>query len=149
MNTPPPAPTRPPTIGISTTWPYLPQSHVPATAIPQQPLYQQPMPSQIPVLPADHHHTVDWARVRRTVKFCVRPSTVTGAIGAPFYAHWALPLAVQHGPLALGGLAFIITVYAAVGGAVGRFVGIAVLVAAGLGTLLLFPATLAHYLFGA
>ncbi|KDN84393.1 hypothetical protein [Kitasatospora cheerisanensis] len=148
MNTPPAPPSYPPNTATTGTWPYLPHTQAPAP-VPVQPAYHHQLPQPvIPVLPPDHHHTVDWAKVRRTVKAVVRPSTVTGAALSPFYAHWALPLAVQHGPYALGGLAFILTIYAAVGGQIGRWIVVVVLVAAGLGTLLLAPATLAHHLMG-
>ncbi|MFJ8437658.1 hypothetical protein [Kitasatospora griseola] len=147
--TPPPAPTRPPTIGVSTTWPYLPQSHVPAATIPQQPFHQQPQPV-IPVLPADHHHALDWPKIRRTakagLKLCCRPAILTGLAASPLYAHWVLPLAEQHSVPAIVGVALITTVYSLATRS--RGLAVAVLVATTAGTVQLAPAALAHHLMG-
>jgi hypothetical protein len=103
----------------------------------------------IPVLAPDHHHTVDWARVRQAVRFCLRPSTITGAVFSPAWANWALPLAATKGLPAATGLdllAVLLTGIATGLGYLPKPLAVAVLVAVGLGTLELIPPAVNYWI---
>lgn len=93
-------------------------------------------------LPADHHHTVNWPQVRRTVRACLTPATVTGLALSPVWARIALPLAERHGLGAVVGLGFMAAVYVTIARAAGygpRALVTVVLVAVGAGTAELAP----------
>ncbi|WP_327679517.1 hypothetical protein [Kitasatospora sp. NBC_00458] len=104
----------------------------------------------IPQLPTDHHHAVDWARVRRaTLLRHPLKTTATAAAGAALGPWWttnaALPLLGLYGPQAPIGLAFMTGIYAGVVATNGkvrplvRRAAAAVLVAAVTGTLYAAP----------
>lgn len=100
----------------------------------------------IPQLPADHHHAVDWARVRHAVRACCRPACLTGAALSPAWALFASDLAESRGLGAVVGLGFMAVVFASIAEAAGRShraITIVVLVAAGAGTLELLPTAVA------
>ena len=142
MTTPPPPPTYAPTPGLVTdTW------HVPRPAAPSAAVFHQAAP--IPVLAADHHNTVDWARFRRAVRMCVTPASVTGAAFSPLWANWALPLAATHGLGAAVGLDVLTAIFTGIAVATGRLhraLAVVVLVAAGLGTLELIPSAVTYWI---
>lgn len=140
-NPAPPQPTYAPTPGlVTTTWDIPRQAPAPAAVFHHAP---------IPVLPVDHHHTVDWARFRRAVRVCVTPASVTGAALSPLWANWALPLAASKGLGAAVGLDVLTAVFTAIAVATGRLhraLAVVVLVAAGLGTLELIPPAVTYWI---
>ncbi|MCX4752912.1 hypothetical protein [Kitasatospora purpeofusca] len=143
MSTPPPRPAYAPTPGLVTDpW------HIPGQRPPTLPPAFT-TPAAIRELPADHHHTIDWPRVRCAARACCRPAVLVGLALAPAWTRFALPLAEQHGAGAVIGLGFMACFWTGVAQATGRVhraLTTAVLVAVGAGTLALTPAALAHYL---
>lgn len=76
----------------------------------------------IPQLPADHHNTVDWQRVKRSLR-ALRPqhplktgaTVAAGAILGPWWTTYVVtPLIDRYGPAAAVGMACMASVYASV-----------------------------------
>lgn len=148
MTVPPPRPPYAPTPGLVTTWAHHTRQATPGTTVVIH-HHTAPTAPVIPTLAPDHHDAVDWGRVRRFVRACVTPATVTGAVLSPLWARLVLPLAEQHGLAAIAGLGFMACVWTAVGlglGRVPRPLFVVVLVATAAGTVELIPAALAHHL---
>ncbi|MEU1421492.1 hypothetical protein [Kitasatospora sp. NPDC005751] len=140
-NPPPPRPAYAPTPGLVTnTW------HTPGQwPAPTGTVFAAPA-APIRELPADHHQTVDWVRVRRAVRACCRPAVLTGLALSPVWARFASDLAESRGLLAVTGLGFMAAVFAGIAEASGRShraITIVVLVAAGAGTIQLLPTAVA------
>jgi hypothetical protein len=100
-------------------------------------------------LPADYHHTVAWPRVRRTIRACCTPASLTGLALSPIWARLTLPLAEHYGLGAGIGLAFMTAIWTGIARGLGyipRALVTVVLVATSAGTLWLAPVTVAHHL---
>lgn len=143
-NSLPPQPSYQPTPGLVTsTWHTPGQAPAATTTVFAHPA------AVIPVLADDHHQAIDWPRVRRAVRACLTPATVTGLALSPLWARFALPLAEGRGLGAVVGLGFMAAVYTGIARGLGyspRALVVVVLVAVGAGTIELIPATIAHHL---
>ncbi|MET9618892.1 hypothetical protein [Kitasatospora indigofera] len=145
-NSLPHRPTYAPTPGLVSPWHTT--GRTPATATPAVAVLNHPA-AVIRELPADHHHAVDWPRVRRAVRACCTPTALTGLALSPAWARMALPLAEHYGLQAPIGLAFMTAVWTGIARGLGyipRALVPVVLVATGAGTLWLVPVAVAHHL---
>ncbi|WP_033818578.1 hypothetical protein [Kitasatospora sp. MBT63] len=148
--TTPPRPDYAPTPGLVTTWSDYTRQAAPGGTTVVHHHYAAPATAPvIPTLAPDHHNTVDWARVRRAIRVCVTPASVTGAVFSPAWAHWALPLAATKGLTVAVGLDVLTALLTGIAVGLGylpRPLATAVLVAAGLGTVELIPLTVAYWI---
>ncbi|MCX5212983.1 hypothetical protein OG689_27570 [Kitasatospora sp. NBC_00240] len=138
-DTVPPPPDYAPTPGLVTPWHTT--GRAPAPATPAVTVLAHPA-AVIRELPADHHHAVDWPRVRRAARACCTPATITGLALSPAWARTTYSLVLDHGLPAVVGLAFMTAVWTGIARGLGYIPNALVtvtLVAVGAGTLWLVP----------